>query len=63
MSFKNTNISDPNTLSNSEIKSILLNIYDRLTKPSTKEVGYELFLKLILKNNIINNLYHLFFHN
>ena len=50
MSFKNTNISDTNPLSNAEIKSILLNIYDRLTKPSTKEVGYELFLKLILKN-------------
>ena len=50
MSFKSPNISDANTLSNTEIKSILLNIYDRLTKPSTKEVGYELFLKLILKN-------------
>ena len=50
MSFKNSNISDTNVLSNSEIKSILLNIYDRLTKPSTKEVGYELFVKLILKN-------------
>ena len=50
MSFKASNISEGNALSNSEIKSILLNIYDRLTKPSTKEVGYELFLKLILKN-------------
>ena len=50
MSFKGSNISDGSTLSNAEIKSILLNIYDRLTKPSTKEVGYELFLKLILKN-------------
>ena len=39
-----------NQMSNSEIKSILLNIYDRLGKPSTKEVGYELFLKLILQN-------------
>jgi len=50
MSFKETNIQDGNNLSNPEIKSILLNIYDRLTKPSTKEVGYELFLKLILQN-------------
>ena len=50
MSFKSSNISDGNSLSNAEIKSILLNIYDRLTKASTKEVGYELFLKLILKN-------------
>ena len=50
MSFKSSNFSDTNALSNAEIKSILLNIYDRLTKPSTKEVGYELFLKLILKN-------------
>ena len=50
MSFKVPNISEGNELSNPEIRSILLNIYDRLTKPSTKEVGYELFLKLILKN-------------
>ncbi len=50
MSFKGTNASENSALSNAEIKSILLNIYDRLTKPSTKEVGYELFIKLILKN-------------
>ena len=50
MSFKVPNISEENELSNPEIRSILLNIYDRLTKASTKEVGYELFLKLILKN-------------
>jgi len=50
MSFKVPNISEGNELSNPEIRSILLNIYDRLTKASTKEVGYELFLKLILKN-------------
>ena len=50
MSFKGSSIQDGNSLSNPEIKSILLNIYDRLTKPSTKEVGYELFLKLILNN-------------
>ena len=50
MSFKGTNSSENSPLSNAEIKSILLNIYDRLTKASTKEVGYELFIKLILKN-------------
>ena len=50
MSYKGSNFQEDNALSNAEIKSILLNIYDRLTKPSTKEVGYELFLKLILKN-------------
>jgi hypothetical protein len=50
MSYKDSINSDENPLSNSEIKSILLNIYDRLTKPSTKDVGYELFLKLIHKH-------------
>ena len=50
MSQKDSINSDENPLSNSEIKSILLNIYDRLTKPSTKDVGYELFLKLIHKH-------------
>ena len=47
---KDSNNSEENPLSFSEIKSILLNVYDRLTKPSTKEVGYELFLKLIIKH-------------
>ena len=51
MSFnKDSNNSEETPLSNSEIKSILLNVYDRLTKSSTKEVGYELFLKLILNH-------------
>ena len=50
MSYKDSINSDENPLSNSEIKSILLNIYIRLTKPSTKDVGYELFLKLIHKH-------------
>ena len=51
MSFnQDSNNSEENPLSTSEIKSILLNVYDRLTKPSTKEVGYELFIKLILKH-------------
>ena len=47
---KDSNNSEENAFSNSEIKSILLNVYDRLTKPSKKDVGYELFLKLILKH-------------
>ena len=47
---KDSNNSEENAFSNSEIRSILLNVYDRLTKPSTKDVGYELFLKLILKH-------------
>jgi len=47
---KDSNNSEENPLSFSEIKSILLNVYDRLTKSSTKEVGYELFLKLIIKH-------------
>ena len=51
MSFnKDANNSDENPLTNQEIKTILLNVCDRLTKPSTKEVGYDLFLKLILKH-------------
>ena len=40
MSFnKDENNSEENPLTNSEIKTILLNVYERLTKPSTKEVG------------------------
>ena len=50
MSFKDTNNTEVNPLPNNEIKTILLNVYEKLTKPSTKEVGYELFLKLILKH-------------
>ena len=50
MSFKDTNNTEENPLPNNEIKTILLNVYEKLTKPSTKEVGYELFLKLILKH-------------
>ncbi len=49
---------------NTEIKSNLFTIYDKISKPNTKEVGYELFKKLISKNihsqsnmnTIINNL-------
>ena len=50
MSFKDTNNTEENPLPNNEMKTILLNVYEKLTKPSTKEVGYELFLKLILKH-------------
>ena len=54
MSFnKDSNNSEETPLSNTEIKSILLKVYDSLTKSSTKEVGYELFLKLIL-NHLYN---------
>ena len=36
--------------SNPEIKSSLLTIYDKIGMPQTREVGYELFLELILNN-------------
>ena len=36
--------------SNTEIKSNLFTIYDKISKPNTKEVGYELYKKLITKN-------------
>ena len=50
--------------SNTEIKSNLFTIYDKISKPNTKEVGYELYKKLITKNihsqsnmnTIINNI-------
>ena len=35
---------------NQEIKASLISIYDKINKPPTKEVGYDLFLKLIHKN-------------
>ena len=43
---------DPETqiTSNPEIKSSLLTIYDKIGMPQTREVGYELFLELILNN-------------
>ena len=37
-------------MSNQEIKSSLISIYDKINKPPTKEVGYDLFLKLVNKN-------------
>ena len=37
-------------MSKQEIKSSLISIYDKINKPPTKEVGYDLFLKLVHKN-------------
>ena len=37
-------------MTNQEIKSQLISIYDKINKPPTKEVGYDLFLKLVHKN-------------
>ena len=44
----NSNITSGMT--NQEIKSSLISIYDKINKPPTKEVGYDLFLKLVHKN-------------
>ena len=41
-------------MSNQEIKTSLISIYDKINKPPTKEVGYDLFLKLVHKN--LNNI-------
>ena len=37
-------------MNNQEIKASLISIYDKINKPPTKEVGYNLFLKLVHKN-------------
>ncbi len=37
-------------MSNHEIKTSLISIYDKINKPPTKEVGYDLFLKLVHRN-------------
>ena len=42
--------SDSPIISNPEIKSTLLTIYDKIGMPPTREVGYELFIDLILNN-------------
>ena len=42
--------SDPQMIANPEIKSSLLTIYDKVGMPQTREIGYELFLELILNN-------------
>ena len=39
-----------NSMSNQEIRTTLFSIYDKINKPPTKEVGYDLFLKLVHKN-------------
>ena len=41
---------DSQFITNPEIKSTLLTIYDNIDMPSTTEVRYELFLDLILNN-------------
>ena len=41
---------DSKFISNPELKSTLLTIYDKIGMTSTREVGYELFLDLILNN-------------
>ena len=41
---------DSQFISNPEIKSTLLTIYDKIGMTPTREVGYELFLDLILNN-------------
>ena len=46
----NCNISSGMT--NQEIKASLISIYDKINKPPTKEVGYDLFLKLVHKKFI-----------
>ena len=40
----------PPGMSTQEIKTSLISIYDKINKPATKEVGYDLFLKLVNKN-------------
>ena len=41
-------------MQNSEIRSSLLTIYDKISKPSTREVAYDLYKKLVLKNIYYN---------
>ena len=45
-----TNSNITSGMTNQEIKSSLISIYDKINKPPTKEVGYDLFLKLVHKN-------------
>ena len=42
-------------MSNPEIKSSLLAIYDKIGMPPTKEVGYELFIQMVLNNSNYQN--------
>ena len=41
-------------MQNSEIHSSLITIFDKLSKPTTREVAYELYKKLVLKNIYYN---------
>ena len=42
-------------MSNPEIKSSLLTIYDKIGMPPTKDVGYELFIQMVLNNSTYQN--------
>ena len=44
------NYNNSSGMNNQEIKASLISIYDKINKPPTKEVGYDLFLKLVHKN-------------
>ena len=44
------NNSDSSGMSYQEIRSSLISVYDKINKPPTKEVGYDLFLKLVHRN-------------
>ena len=52
-----------NGKSTQEIKSSLITIYDKVGKPSTKEVGYDLFLKLVHRNLYAPNQMNLIINN
>lgn len=46
--------SDSQLISNPEIKSSLLTIYDKIGMIQSREIGYELFIDLILNNIYIS---------
>lgn len=48
--LNNSNNLSSTPMQNPEIKANLLTIFDKVAKPSTKDVGYELFTKLVLMN-------------
>ena len=47
--------SDSQIISNPEIKSSLLTIYDKIGMIQSREIGYELFIDLILNNLYISS--------
>ena len=55
MSLGNDKNNNSSGMSNQEIKTSLISIYDKINKPPTKEVGYDLFLKLVHKNLYSSN--------